>query len=216
MYGYKINDEDYDASSPYVQPRLYIPVESSPAVSGAVAALAVVQSNGGTYVGGSGYSNRGVIGRYRGHDDSGNIQAWRQWELFAGYQIPANGNWVVGANMSNTGSSTPNGAASGATQISDKKWHVIAMRFVPSTEVSVYLDGKKDGTNTTSIISSVYTGGSPPLEIGWQFAATAITPAQPYALHGSLAFVCWWNTIIPSDAMMCDLTRDPYQILIPA
>ena len=41
----------------------------------------------------------------------------------------------------------------GATSVNDGNWHYVAGVFVPSTSITIYVDGSSDGTHTSSIIS---------------------------------------------------------------
>ena len=52
-----------------------------------------------------------------------------------------------------------NGATSynvgGTTNIADDTWHHVAVVYVPSTSIRIYVDGVLEGTNTTSIPASI-------------------------------------------------------------
>lgn len=67
------------------------------------------------------------------------------------YVLAISGGVVVGV-VSN---GTTNKEADGATSLSTGTWYHVALVFVPSTSVTVYLNGKQDGQNTTSIIASI-------------------------------------------------------------
>lgn len=58
----------------------------------------------------------------------------------------------VGGGVSN---GTSFNSVTGGSTMSDNAYHHLAIVYVPSTSLTVYLDGVQDGQNTTTIISSI-------------------------------------------------------------
>ena len=49
----------------------------------------------------------------------------------------------------------------GATSVNDDNWHHLVGVYVPSTSITIYVDGSSDGVNTSSIVSSLNSASEP-------------------------------------------------------
>ena len=84
--------------------------------------------------------------------------------------------WNGGANYS----------VQATTNIEDDQWHYIMLVYVPSTSLSIYIDGTLENTNTTSIPSSI-NNASQNFNIG-QFGNGT------FELNGNIDEVAVWNS----------------------
>lgn len=100
----------------------------------------------------------GVVAKYTG---SGNNRS---------YVLAVNTSNQLNATVSPDGTFASAKAVTGSTALSTGTWYLISFVFVPSTSVTVYLNGASDGTNTTSIPASMFDGAAQ-LQLGLQFDA---------------------------------------------
>ncbi len=98
-----------------------------------------------------------------------------------GYALTMDGSLNFSARMSGTGAATVS-ATSAAHSI--QAWHFVVARYIPSTEISVFVDGTKS-TNTAAIPASQFVS-SADFEIGRDNSADA------RIFHGRIrdAFLC--------------------------
>ena len=84
--------------------------------------------------------------------------------------------WNGGANYS----------VQAITNIEDDNWHHVMLVYVPSTSLSIYIDGTLENTNTTSIPSSI-NNASQNINIGRFGGGT-------FQLNGNIDEVAIWNS----------------------
>ena len=110
-------------------------------------------------------TGEGIISKYR--SQTGNLNQ-RAYTLYIGTT------GVLRSNISKDGAlaeGTSSNAVLGATDVADGTYRFISAVFVPSTSLKCYVDGVEDGSNTTSIVSSIFNSVTP-LWIGLDFSST--------------------------------------------
>ena len=107
--------------------------------------------------------------------DNGTTQrAFTLWGKIT--NIPVSYIWSGGSNYS----------VGGTTNIADDNWHHVAVVYVPSTSLRIYVDGVLEGTNTTSIPASI-NNATQNLYLG-QFASSL------FEFKGNIDEVSLFNT----------------------
>ena len=97
--------------------------------------------------------------------------------------------------VSSLGTSASTTSAAGATTINTATWYFVVAVYVPSTRMTVYVNGSQDGETTSSVPSSIYNT-SVPLMIGQ--GAYDRTNSQ-YGWDGRIDSVGIWTRALTTD-----------------
>lgn len=126
---------------------------------------------------------RGIVGKFIG---SGNQRS---------YVLALTVNGAISLTVSSSGASAQNIAATTANgDIANAgQWYHVAAVYVPSTSMTIYIDGAVEGSNETSIPAAIFDGTAP-FYIGNQFQA-----ATGFEFIGLLAESAVWNASLSAD-----------------
>ena len=108
--------------------------------------------------------------------DNGTQRSYTLWGKTSFSSSPIAYIWNGGANYS----------VQAITNIEDDNWHHVMLVYVPSTSLSIYIDGTLENTNTTSIPSSI-NNASQNINIGRFGGGT-------FQLNGNIDEVAIWNS----------------------
>lgn len=128
----------------------------------------------------TGSSNRGIVSKYEGVNPTNQ----RAYDLLIDWQTQNNVpkiRFIISANGSSAA------FAGGNTTLSANIWYHVVGVYIPSTSISVYLNGDLDGTNTTSIPASIFVS-SVSAKIGYQYTNDPL-----YFFNGSIDDVRIYN-----------------------
>ncbi len=87
------------------------------------------------------------------------------------YRLYVNSSGQLAMEVSSNGTTVT--TATGATTLSTGTWYHVAGVYVPSTSMTVYVNGTQDGQNTTSIPSAINNTSSIPVNLGAEKVAGA-------------------------------------------
>lgn len=148
-------------------------------------------------------TNRGLVARWIGQ-----VVNQRSYTLSVLYSTDNNAPKLFGG-VSVNGTASVN--SFGTTTLSINKYYNGFLVFNPSASLSVYLDGKLDAINTTSIPASIYNSTSP-LWLGNFYGLSEAS--NYYSLRGGIECAALWNRAL-SNAEIQALNENIYQIYQP-
>ena len=106
-------------------------------------------------------ANRGIISKFQEINDVGTSVSEDS------YNLRISSAKLLSYAVNPTGGSAATVSILGATTLVAGVLYHLAGRYIPSTAISVWVDGRKDGENTTSIPASLYSGAAP-VRVGCQ------------------------------------------------
>jgi hypothetical protein len=78
-----------------------------------------------------------------------------------------------------------------ASNYNDGNWHNVICIFTPSTSIQIYVDGSLDGSNTTSIPSTIDND-----PVNFVIGSLVSSGVPLYNLNGSIDEVAAWNSVL--------------------
>ena len=114
-----------------------------------------------------------------GKDGLGTFRSFAVWTN--SYGAPQNINFYVFSSGAIT-------QVFSSSNYNDGNWHNVTCIFIPSTSLSIYVDGVLDGTNTTSIPASI-DNTTANFDLGALYSGSPL-----YLFNGNLDEVAVWNT----------------------
>lgn len=87
------------------------------------------------------------------------VAKWRSGTSDKSYRILRNAAGLPLASISVDGSTDYD--ALGATTLVEDTWYCVGLQYSPSTKLSVWVNGKEDGSNAVATPASIYDGASP-------------------------------------------------------
>ena len=115
--------------------------------------------------------SEGLVAKFRSQTGFTNQRA---------YMIVVETTGFIGATISSDGTNVPDStsaSATGAIDRADGKWHLATIVFIPSTSLTLYVDGVQEAQDTVSVPASIFNSPAP-LWIGLTFNST---DAERYA-----------------------------------